>query len=104
MPAEFRDQIEMCSRVGDAGIRNARLEETSRDREKYWRYWKNFCGIMGVDPHLDPQLVTWNEKARTCVSFGGSGKDFVAMVNKSLAEQLAKRSPPLARRSPWNGK
>ena len=24
-----------------------------------------------MDPHLDPQLVTWNEKARTYVSFGG---------------------------------
>ena len=32
-----------------------------------------------------------------------SDKDFMATVNKLLAEQLARQSPPLDRRSPWLG-
>ena len=83
--AKFRHQIEVCARVGDAGVRNARLEKTAKDREKYWRYWKSLCRIVGVDPYLDAQRVTWEQKARTSVTFGGIVRRGICGNGKQVA-------------------
>ena len=83
--AKFRDQIEVCSRIGDEGIRNAQLETTTKDRERYWRCWKNFSGIVGVDPFLQPEQVGWYPKARSLVSFGGCVRRGLCGQGKQIA-------------------
>merc|ERR1712087_203895 len=54
---------------GDAGFKNARLEETTKNRDRYlWSYWKNFYQL--VDPS---RLMALSSKST---------------VNKLLQEQL----------------
>ena len=101
--AKYRDQIKVCSRIGDEEIRNARLETTTKDREKYWRCWKNFARIVGVDPFSSSQSKSDGtpKHGHLSASEGASDEAFVDEVNRSLATQLHQRSPQLERQLPW---
>ena len=100
--AKLRDQIKVCLRISDEGIRNAQLEATTKDRKRYWGCWKNFAGIMGVDPFLDPRKVPYQLKVRALTSLEQeSEKECTERINRLLVEQLAKQFPQSARRSAW---
>ena len=83
--AEYRHIIKNLSRTADAGIRNARLEETARVGDKYWQHWTKLAGIMGVDPYLDPGNVTYNERVRALTVFGAAVRSGVYGNRKRTA-------------------
>ena len=59
MPDQYRDFIKDFAITDDTEIWGATMEETARDRDKYWRNWCKIAGIMGVDPELDDQWKAW---------------------------------------------
>ena len=68
--------------LADEGIRSARVEETTQNRNKYWRLWQRYCEPLGVDPWLNPRTTTFEIKirvvsgflARTRCGYYGKGK------------------------------
>ena len=72
VPAEYKDILKNLSLAADAGIRNSRLEETSRVSDKYWRHWVKLARIMELDPYLDPRAVSYNERVRALTIFGAA--------------------------------
>ena len=68
--------------LADEGFRAARVEETTKNRDKYWRYWKRYCKPLGVDMYLDPRSTRFTTKvravsgfaARTRIGYYGRGK------------------------------
>ena len=58
----LRVEYESDFRVGDKGISNGRVEATSENREKFWRFWRAYCKPLGIEPYLeevDFQTKTW---------------------------------------------
>ena len=72
MQDEYNDFIKSFAITADTGFRNATLEETSRNREKYWRNWCKLARILRVDPELDKRKVPYQVKVRALTIFGGA--------------------------------
>ena len=86
MSDKVRDFIKDFAITADAGIRGATLEETTRNREKYWRNWCKLAGIMGVDPELDERKVPYQLKARALTIFGAAVRKGVYGNCKQVAK------------------
>ena len=86
MPDKVRDFIKDFAITADTGIRGATLEETTRNREKYWRNWCKLAGIMGVDPELDEGKVPYQLKARALTIFGAAVRKGVYGNCKQVAK------------------
>ena len=57
-------------RVADAGFYAGRVEETTKNRELYWRCWNSVCRPMGVDSTL--QTFSFKERVRALSTFAGA--------------------------------
>ena len=86
MQDEYRDFIQDFAITADTGVRNATLEETARNREKYWRNWCKLAGILRVDPELDERKVPYQVKARALTIFGGAVRKGVYGNCKQVAK------------------
>ena len=75
----------MCAYIGQEGYRNARLESTSKNRQTYFRYWKNLCKLVEVDPLLDPRRVTWEIVREQIFIFGGFVRQGLCGNRKQVA-------------------
>jgi hypothetical protein len=45
------------------------VEETTRNREKYWRYWVRYCEPLGLDPYVDAATTSFKQRVRAITGF-----------------------------------
>ena len=48
----LRVEYDSDFRVGDKGISDGRVDATSDNRDKFWRFWRAYCKPPGIDPYL----------------------------------------------------
>ena len=69
---EYKAFIKDFAITADTRVRNATLEETTQNRDKYWRNWCKLAEILRVDPELDETKVPYQLKARALTIFGAA--------------------------------
>ena len=69
LPTHLKDRYEGYRRTADEGIRTARVDETTKNRNKYFNAWSVFLHPLGVDPYLDN--VPYDEAMHHITTFGG---------------------------------
>lgn len=63
----LRDQYATDFYLADAGYNSGRMEETTKDREKYWARWIAYVAPLGMDPYL--QKTTFMHRTRLLSGF-----------------------------------
>ena len=69
LPTFLSVEYESDFRVGDKGISNGRAEATSKNWEKFWRIWSDYCKPLGIEPYLEE--VDFQTKMRVATGFSG---------------------------------
>ena len=67
IPRVLRDQYKSDFHLADAGFYRGRVEETTKNREKYWDRWVAYVAPMGLDPYL--QKTNYTISARLLSGF-----------------------------------
>ena len=112
-PLPQQNSWQMCQMNTEISSRILQSLLTPGSGMQHWRRLPEIGKNIGGTGASLPRLWEWilsltREKSPTKRKQGHSQsleqlseKEFMATVNKSLKEQLAQQSPPLARRSPW---
>ena len=53
LPPFLRVEYESDLRVWYKSIYNGIVEETSANRETFWKFWRSYCKPLGIDPYLE---------------------------------------------------
>mmetsp|Transcript_453 Transcript_453/g.1051 ORF Transcript_453/g.1051 Transcript_453/m.1051 type:complete len:425 (+) Transcript_453:1385-2659(+) len=65
----LRDLYKADFDLADEAIRTGRVEETTRNREKYWEHWVGYCKPLGLDPYVDAATTTFQQRVRAISGF-----------------------------------
>ena len=69
LPPFLQDRYENYRRIADEAIQRARVEETTKNRNKYFTAWCFFVRPWGTDPYLG-KSVPFTERMHHITSFG----------------------------------
>ena len=71
LPSFLQNRYAGYRRLADEGIKNGRVAETTKNRDKYWMSWSNFCHPWGIDPFLDKATTPFVAKMQAITCFAG---------------------------------
>ena len=69
LPPFLHVEYESDFRVWEKGISDGRVEATSKNREKFWRFWRAYFKPVGIYPYLEE--VYLQTKTRVATVFSG---------------------------------